>query len=150
MTMRDKCHAPAALPPGKKPGTHWGGGWVGPRAGLDGCWKCRPPTGISFCSLSTLSVVLCPDCPDCCRLSLLHNTNIHAPGGIRTRNPSKWSAADPRSRPLGHWDRQGFDPRTVQPVTSRYTDWAMPAHITFLWPASRDFRRHVMGSTRLD
>jgi hypothetical protein len=22
----------------------------------------------------------------------------------------------------------GFDPRTVQPVTSRYTDWAIPAH----------------------
>ena len=31
-------------------------------------------------------------------LSLLttHNTNIHAPGGIRTRNPSKRSAAGPR------------------------------------------------------
>ena len=23
----------------------------------------------------------------------------------------------------------GFDPRTVQPVASRYTDWAIPAHI---------------------
>ena len=22
----------------------------------------------------------------------------------------------------------GFDPRTVQPVTSRYTDWVIPAH----------------------
>jgi hypothetical protein len=22
----------------------------------------------------------------------------------------------------------GFDPRTVQPVASRYTDWAIPAH----------------------
>jgi hypothetical protein len=32
-------------------------------------------------------------------------TNIHAPGGIRTRNPSKRAAADPRFRPLGHWDR---------------------------------------------
>jgi hypothetical protein len=30
-------HAPAALlPPGKgPPGTHWTGGWVGPRASLD-------------------------------------------------------------------------------------------------------------------
>jgi hypothetical protein len=29
-------HAPAALHPGKRaPGTHWTGGWVGPRAGLD-------------------------------------------------------------------------------------------------------------------
>ena len=33
-------------------------------------------------------------------------TNIHAPGGIRTRNPSRRAAADPRFRPLGHWDRQ--------------------------------------------
>ena len=32
-------------------------------------------------------------------------TDIHAPGGIRTRNSSKRSAADPRLRPLGHWDR---------------------------------------------
>jgi hypothetical protein len=23
----------------------------------------------------------------------------------------------------------GFDPRTVQPVASRYTDWAVPAHL---------------------
>jgi hypothetical protein len=28
-------HAPAALPPGKSPGTHFIGGWVDPRAGLD-------------------------------------------------------------------------------------------------------------------
>ena len=33
-------------------------------------------------------------------------TNIHAPGGIRTRNLSKRSAVDTRLRPLGHWDRQ--------------------------------------------
>jgi len=29
-----KCHAPAALPPVKRPGTHCIGGWVGPRACL--------------------------------------------------------------------------------------------------------------------
>ena len=28
-----------------------------------------------------------------------------------------------KSRPL-----PGFDPRTVQPVASRYTDWDIPAH----------------------
>jgi hypothetical protein len=33
-------------------------------------------------------------------------TNIHALGGIRTRNPSRRAAADPRLRALGHWDRQ--------------------------------------------
>ena len=31
--------------------------------------------------------------------------NIHAPGGIRTRNPSKRKATIPRLRLLGHWDR---------------------------------------------
>ena len=31
--------------------------------------------------------------------------NIHAPGAIRTRNPSKRAVADPRLRPRGHWDR---------------------------------------------
>jgi hypothetical protein len=50
----------------ERPGTHCAGGWMSPRAGLDGCVKSRLP-------------------PE-------------------------------------------FDPRTVQPVASRYTDWAIPAH----------------------
>ena len=50
---------------------------------------------------------------------LLYNTNIHAPDGVRTSNPSKRSTAGPRLRPLGHWDRQ-FGCRTTQPVASRY------------------------------
>jgi len=52
--------APWPLYPLERPDTHCIGGWVGPRAGLDGCGKSRPPSG--------------------------------------------------------------FDPRTLQPVTSRYTD----------------------------
>ena len=35
-------HAPAAIPPGKRPSTHCTGGWVGPKAGLGGCEKYRP------------------------------------------------------------------------------------------------------------
>jgi hypothetical protein len=36
MGVSGQHHAPAALyPQGKNPGTHWIGGWVGPRAGLD-------------------------------------------------------------------------------------------------------------------
>ena len=31
-------------------------------------------------------------------------TDIHAPGGIRTRNPSTRAAADPCLRTRGHWD----------------------------------------------
>jgi hypothetical protein len=36
-------HALATLHPGKRPGTHCTGGWVGPGASLDGCGKSRPP-----------------------------------------------------------------------------------------------------------
>ena len=35
-------HAPAALPPGKRPGVHCIRGWVGPRAGLDGYTNVAP------------------------------------------------------------------------------------------------------------
>jgi hypothetical protein len=33
-------------------------------------------------------------------------TDIHAPGGIRTHNPSNRAAEDPRLRAHGHWDRR--------------------------------------------
>jgi hypothetical protein len=35
-------HAPAALPAGKRLGTHCIGSWVGPRTGVDGHRKYRP------------------------------------------------------------------------------------------------------------
>jgi hypothetical protein len=36
MGVSDPRQAPDALSPGERtPGTHWTGGWVGPRAGLD-------------------------------------------------------------------------------------------------------------------
>jgi hypothetical protein len=36
MEVSGQIHAPAALPPGERtPDTHWIGGWVDPRAGLD-------------------------------------------------------------------------------------------------------------------
>ena len=60
--MRGQRHAPAALYPRERHGTHCTGSWVGPRAGLDRSGKSRLP-------------------PE-------------------------------------------FDPRTVQPVASRYTDYA--------------------------
>ena len=34
---------PRPLYPRERPGTHYTGGWVGPRARLDGCGKSRPP-----------------------------------------------------------------------------------------------------------
>jgi hypothetical protein len=60
--MRGQCHAPAVLYAQERLGTHYTGGWVSPRAGVDCCGKFRLPPG--------------------------------------------------------------FDPTTVQPVASRYTDYA--------------------------
>ena len=39
-----------------------------------------------------------------------HSTqiDIHAPGRVRTHNPSKRAAVDPRLRQCGHWDRLWF------------------------------------------
>jgi hypothetical protein len=34
---------PGLLPPGRRPGTHCPGGWVGPRTGRDRRGKSRPP-----------------------------------------------------------------------------------------------------------
>jgi hypothetical protein len=40
MNVSGHLRAPAALPPGKTaPGTHWMGGWLGPRDGLDNVKK---------------------------------------------------------------------------------------------------------------
>ena len=36
-------HTPAALRTVNRHGTHYTGDWVGPRHGLDGCGKTRPP-----------------------------------------------------------------------------------------------------------
>jgi hypothetical protein len=52
-------------------------------------------------------------------------TEIHAPGGIRTRNPSKRAAADLRLRLRGHWDRQWDYVLTESILTDAY-DTAHP------------------------
>jgi len=49
------------------------------------------------------------DQPDTDLYLVKHNTHrrqtdIHASGGIRTRNPAMLVAEDPRLRPRGHWD----------------------------------------------
>jgi hypothetical protein len=43
--------------------------------------------------------------------------NIHAPGGIRTHNPSKRGAADPRLRPRSHWDRLMYTIEYIKPFS---------------------------------
>jgi hypothetical protein len=38
-------HTPVAFPPGKRPGTHFMGGWVGPSFGMEGSRKISPQPG---------------------------------------------------------------------------------------------------------
>jgi hypothetical protein len=106
MEVGGQLHAPAALPPGKRPGTHCTGGWVGPRAGLDGCGKCRPHRDF-FCPVFPFDPFrtfksFCPSRSILLSLQQTQQTDIHALGWIRTRNPSNRAAADPRLRPRGH------------------------------------------------
>jgi len=42
-------HAPAALYPRERPGTHFTGGWLGPKAGLDGRKISFQPDSIPDC-----------------------------------------------------------------------------------------------------
>jgi hypothetical protein len=48
MEVSDQRHAPAASPPGKSTGTHGKRGWMGPKAGRDGCVEEEPldPNGV--------------------------------------------------------------------------------------------------------
>ena len=52
-------HAPAALPPGKCPGIDCIRGWVGPRAGLDGCGKSLSSSLLS----KSVKIKSCNCCP---------------------------------------------------------------------------------------
>jgi len=45
MGMGGQRHVPAALPLRERPGSHFIGGCVGPRDGLDGVQKISPPPG---------------------------------------------------------------------------------------------------------
>jgi hypothetical protein len=55
-------------------------------------------------------------------------TDIHALGGIRTHNPSKRAAVDPRLRPRGHWNR---------PQMSAYVYQTIRRHMP------KDSKRHI-------
>ena len=89
------------------PGTHCTGGCVGPRVGLDGCGKSRPHRDffyflvLSLYFIHTCFFVLTVLASTFCLLLYKTHTNTHSSGGIRTRNTSRRSAADPRLRPLG-------------------------------------------------
>ena len=62
----------------------------------------------------------------------------HVPAALppgKTRYPLYRRLGEPQGR--SGWVQKispppGFDPRTVQPVASRYTDWAIPTHMQIL------------------
>ena len=101
----------------KKPGTHSIGKWLDCRAGQDGCGKHRPHRHL-FLILSVYFIRTCffvciglafAFCPYC----TTHNTNMYPPR--RDSKPQPHQAIGRRPL-LDHRDRQGFDPRTVQPI----------------------------------
>ena len=78
---------------------------MGPRAGLDGCGKSRFPTGIGSQDRPARSQSLTPRKDP---VSIVQEAGW-APGPV-------WTGAENLASP------PGIDPRTVQAVTSRYTD----------------------------
>jgi len=52
--------------------------------------------------------------------ALRERSGTHCIGGLVVPGPV-WTGAE-------NLTPSGFDPRTDQPVASRYTDWAIPAH----------------------
>ena len=125
-----KHQATAALHKARRLGTHFIGGWVGPTFGLDRCRKFRPTGNFLYSLVSCLYFILtwfCLDYP-AFWLYLQHSTQTSTP---RTGFEHATPASDrPQTLAL---DRSaagiGFDPRTVQPAASRYTDWAAPAPV---------------------
>ena len=60
-----------------------------------------------------------------------YNTNIHAPDGIRTRNPSRRAATELRHRRRGHRDRQI---RTRDPKNREAAGYALDRRATGIGP----------------
>jgi len=70
--MSSQQHAPAALYPRERPGTHFTGGWVGPRAGLDGR-KISSLPGFDPRPSSPQSVAIPTELPGRLRDMIMHN-----------------------------------------------------------------------------
>jgi hypothetical protein len=67
-------------------------------------------------------------------------TDIHAPGGIWTCNPSKQAAADPRLGQCSHWD-QGL------PYKGTYDNWLL--EVLHLWCYCHGLLFHIFRTCRL-
>jgi hypothetical protein len=95
-------------PGGRAPGTHWLGGWVDPRSGLDDVErrKILPLPGLQLQPLGRAA-----------RSQSLYR--------LRYPGSSVWTTW--RRESSGPYQDSNADPSVVQPVASRYTDCAIPA-----------------------
>jgi hypothetical protein len=119
---------PQALCPQEGRRIHCTRDWVGPRASLNACGKSRPQRDDFFlrsvfsvnlfCTFKSFRPSSCNLCSTLLSLYNKHNTNIHANGWIRTHNPSKRTAENPRPRPSGHWDRHTRNRSPDRPARS--------------------------------
>jgi len=62
-----------------------------------------------------------PDAGTCTWQHKTQETDIHTPGGIRTRSLNKQAAADPRFRPRGHLDWPEYIMLLFFPAHSQYS-----------------------------
>ena len=167
MGVGGQSHAPATLPPGKRPVIHCTGGWVGPRAGLDGCWKSRPhrdlipgPSRESLCRLrcpgsrmplgARERLVRFRDPP-----GLLFNgycgffsgvkrpeqeVDHYSPPSAKVNNEWNYTSTPP---PICHnvVDREKFIfytlPLVSYPLILRYVIWCIESHIGQCWVIGR-------------
>ena len=81
---------------------------------------------ISYLFLCTFSVLASPSWLSWLML-LLYNPLHQHPCLRRDSNPQSQQASG--LTPFGHWDQQRFDPRPVQSIASRYTDYTISAHV---------------------
>ena len=93
---------------------------------------------------------------------ILPSTSAIDEGGWSTPRPAALPPGKTRyplyrrlGRPRGRsgrvrkiWPTPGFDPQTVQPVASRYTDWAIPAHTR--WMLVVKFTPRLLHPTKIN
>ena len=111
--------APAAVPPKKRSSTHFTRSWVGPGPIWTGAENSHHRDFFWF-SVLHLYYFFCP-----------YSTTQTSmpPAGFEPATSAsdrlQTLALDHSATGIG-----GFEPRTIQPVASRYTDWAIPAYVS--------------------
>ena len=69
--------------------------------------------------------------------------DIDTPCGVRTRNPSKWAAVDPRRRPRGHWNRLNTYTRAYIHTFLLYMYTLLTYRGTYIHKGSANIGLHV-------